>query len=96
MPNPALRQRGQDVLIVLYSGDSVTVKGVVANAETTAGEASLSFADAGPIAWVDYSGDGQQIEFVEYLDEATGNRVHHVQRHEIEPGGRRDYVAKAN
>ena len=76
MANPALRQRGQDVLIVNFDGTSATVKGTVRNFETTASEANLPFADAGPICWIDYSGDGQQIEFVEYLDEATGNRVH--------------------
>ena len=33
------------------------------------------FADAGAIAWLDYDGDGQQVEFVEYTDDA-GQRLH--------------------
>ena len=47
MANPALRQRGQDVLIVNFDGTSATVKGTVRNFETTASEANLPFADAG-------------------------------------------------
>ena len=73
--NPALRQRGQDVQIVFYDGSATTVKGVIGLAETSAGEASQPFGDFGPIAWLDYDGDGQQIEFLEYTDEATGDRV---------------------
>ena len=79
MANPALQIRGQDIEIVLYDGSALTVRGVVGLAETSAGEAGLPFAEAGQIAWIDYAGDGQQIEFVEYVD-ATGQRV---QRHKI-------------
>ena len=75
MRNPALRARGQDVRIVLFGGAATTVKGVVANLETTASEAGQAFAEAGAIAWLDYGGDGQQIEFLEYVDLATGDRM---------------------
>ena len=74
--NPALRQRGQDVRIVLFDGTAATVNGVIGLFETSVGEASAPFADSGPVAWLDYDGDGQKIEFVEYTDEATGQRLH--------------------
>ena len=76
MRNPALRARGQDVRIVLFGGAATTVKGVVANLETTTGEAGQAFAEAGAVAWLDYGGDGQQIEFLEYTDKASGDRLH--------------------
>ena len=74
--NPALRQRGQDIQLVLYDGTAATVRGTVALMETSTGEATQAFADAGAIAWLDYDGDGQLIEFCEYTDEATGQRLH--------------------
>ena len=76
MRNPALRARGQDVRIVFFDGTATTVKGVIGLAETSAGEAGQAFADSGAIAWLDYGGDGQQIEFLEYTDKATGDRLH--------------------
>ena len=74
--NPALRQRGQDVRIIFLDGTATTVRGTVALMETSTGEADQAFSDSGPIAFVDYDGDGQQIEFVEYADKATGQRLH--------------------
>lgn len=76
MPNPALRARGQDILIVLYDGSAATVRGTIGLFETSTGEAMQAFAEAGAIAWIDYAGDGQQIEFLEYLDKASGDRLH--------------------
>ena len=76
MANPALRQRGQDIEIVLFDGSAAFVKGVVRNAETSAGESTQPFGDFGPIAWLDFDGDGQQIEFVSYADVASGDRLH--------------------
>ena len=76
MRNPAIRARGQDVRIVFFDGTATTVKGVIGLAETSAGEAGQPFADAGPIAWLDGGGDGQQIEFLEYVDKASGSRLH--------------------
>ena len=73
--NPALRQRGQDMKAINYDGTASTARGVVGLAETSAGEASATFAEAGPRAWIDLAGDGQQIEFLDYTDEATGARV---------------------
>ena len=74
--NPALRQRGQDVRIVLFDGTAATVRGVIGLFETSVGEASAPFADSGPVAWLDFGGDGQQIEFIEYLDKTSGDRLH--------------------
>ena len=76
MTNPALRQRGQDIEIVFYDGSAVFVKGVVRNAETSAGESTQPFGDFGPIAWIDFDGDPTQIEFVEYVEPGTGARWH--------------------
>ena len=78
MANPALRQRGQDVRIVLFDGSADTVPGVVRNAETTAGESAQAFGDFGAIAWLDYSGDESQIEFLQYTDPSTGQRLHRL------------------
>ena len=76
MTNPALRLRGQDIRLVLYGGTATTVRGVVGLAETSAGEATQPFGDFGPRGWIDFDGDPSTIEFAEYTDEATGDRVH--------------------
>ena len=76
MHNPALRARGQDVRIVLFDGSAETVRGVIGLVETSASEAGQPYGDLGPIAWLDYAGDGQEIEFLEYLDKASGDRLH--------------------
>ena len=79
--DPVLTYRGpestsQEILAILFSGAAVTVRGVVVLFETTAGEASAPFADAGPAAWIAYDGDESQIEFVQYTEPATGQGVH--------------------
>ncbi len=74
--NPALRARGLDVRLVLFDGSALTVRGVVRNAETTAGEASQPFGDFGPISWLDFDGDPTRIEFCEYIEPGTGARLH--------------------
>ena len=79
--DPALTYRGpestsQDILIILFSGAAVTVRGVVIHFETTAGEASAPFADSGPVAWVAFDGDPAQLEFSQYTEAATGQGVH--------------------
>ena len=76
MTNPALRLRGQDVRIVLFDGSALSVRGVVRNLETSAGEASQPFGDFGPVAWVDFGGDPMQVEFCEYTEPGTGARIH--------------------
>ena len=40
----------------------------MANFETSAGEASAAFANAGPVAWIAHDDDPDQIEFVQYID----------------------------
>ena len=61
-----------DVLAILFAGNAVTVRGVLRNFDTSAGEASAAFADAGPVLWIAYNGDVGQIQFVEYIEPATG------------------------
>ena len=75
MDNPALQQRGQLLQITTHAGIAHAVRGIVANADTTAGEAGQPYADAGVLAWIDYDGDPNQIEFIEYAD-VTGIRLH--------------------
>ena len=83
MDNPALRLRGQDIRLALYDGTAAMARGVVGLAETSAGEAGQPFGDFGPRAWIDYDGDPATIEFVSYIDEATGDRLHrHVIKRE--------------
>ena len=65
-----------DVLVILFSGDAATARGVVTNAETSAGEAGAAFADAGPLAWIAYDDDPAQIEFVRYTEPGTGRLLH--------------------
>ena len=65
-----------DVLVMLYAGDAVTVRGVLRNFDTSAGEASAAFADAGPVLWIGYNSDPSQIEFVQYVEPASGRLLH--------------------
>ena len=79
--DPALTYRGpestsQDILIILFSGAAVTVRGVLVNFETSAGEASAPFADSGPVAWIALDGDPAQLEFCQYTEAATGRLLH--------------------
>ena len=82
MPDdPSITYRGpestsQEILAIMFSGAAVTVRGVVVLFETSAGEAGAPFADAGAVAWIAYDGDPAQIEFVQYVEPATGQRVH--------------------
>ena len=65
--------RSIPVLAILFSGDAIDVRGVVANLETSAGEAGAPFADAGPLAWeaftpervVELRADGRPV-FVDF------------------------------
>ena len=75
MDNPVLQQRGGLMQVTEYSGIAHAVRGIVSNAGTTAGEAGQAFADAGPRAWIDYTGDPNDLEFIEYED-VTGTRLH--------------------
>ena len=64
------------VLVILFAGTAANVRGVLRNFDTSAGEAGAAFADAGPVLWIAYNGDMGQIEFVEYVEAATGRRLH--------------------
>ena len=68
--------RSIDVLVILYSGDATTVRGVLRNFDTSAGEASAPFADAGPVLWIGYNNDPGQIDFVQYVEPATERHLH--------------------
>ena len=61
-----------DVLVILFGGDAAVAPGVLRNFETSAGEASAPFADAGPVLWIAFNGDVGRIEFVQYVEPATG------------------------
>ena len=74
--DPAIRARGQDVELVLFDASATVVKGVVALAETSAGEAGAPFGEFGPLCWIAYDADPKQIEFVQYRDPATRRRTH--------------------
>ena len=68
--------RSIDVTAILYGGAAVVARAVLGNFETSAGEASAAFADAGPLAWIAYDGDQSQIEFVQYTEPGTGRLLH--------------------
>ena len=65
-----------DVLVILFGGDTATAPGVLRNFDTSAGEASAAFADAGPVLWIAFNGDVGRIEFVEYVEPATTRHLH--------------------
>ena len=67
--------RSQDIEVILYGGAAVTVRGTVANADTSPGEAGAQWADAGPLAWIAYDGDPTQIEFIQYTDPGDGRTM---------------------
>ena len=68
--------RAINVTAIQYDGGAIVVRGAIGNFETSAGEASAAFADAGPLAWIAYDGDQNQIEFVEYVDPGPDRLVH--------------------
>ena len=68
--------RSIDVTLILFGGGAVVVRGVIKNAETSAGEAAQAFADAGPVAWIAYDGDPAEIEFCQYVEPGTGRLLH--------------------
>ena len=65
-----------DVMVILYGGDAATVRGVLRNFDTSAGEAGAAFANAGPVLWIAYNGDVGQIDFVQYVEPATDRHLH--------------------
>ena len=73
---PVPESRSIDVTAILYGGAAIIARGVIGNFETSAGEASAAFADAGPLAWIAYNGDVGQIEFVQYVEPATDRLLH--------------------
>ena len=75
--------RSIDVQVVKYSGLSDKARCVLGNFETSAGEASAAFADAGPLAWIAYDGDESQIESLYFVDPVNGGlTIRRVTKHE--------------
>ena len=68
--------RSIDVTAILFGGGAVVVRGVIKNAETSAGEADQAFGDFGPVGWIAYDGDPEEIEFCQYIEPATGRLLH--------------------
>ena len=68
--------RSIDVTAILFGGGAVVVRGVIKNAETSAGEAKQAFGDFGPVAWIAYDGDPAEIEFCQYVEPGTGRLLH--------------------
>ena len=68
--------RGLDVTVILFGGAAIVVRGVIANAETSVGEAAQAFGNFGPIAWVAFDGDPAKIEFCQYVEPATKRLLH--------------------
>ena len=64
------------MLVILYNGAAATERGVLRNFDTSAGEAGAAFADAGPVLWIAFNGDVGKIEFVQYVEPATGRLLH--------------------
>ena len=65
-----------DVLVILYGGNAATVRGVIGNFDTSAGEAGAAFATAGPVLWIAYDGDPAQIDLCQYREPGTGRLLH--------------------
>ena len=68
--------RSIDVLAILFDGTADDVRGVIGNAETSAGEAGAPFGEFGALCWIAFDGDPKRIEFVQYVDPATGDHLH--------------------
>ena len=80
MTNPVIDSAGAfsrsvPVTLTLYSGTTVSTRGVVKAASASPGEVESAWADSGPVAWVNYSGDPDQIEFLDYDDPVTDDAV---------------------
>ena len=80
MTNPVLAETGDfatsiPVTLTLYSGTTVSTRGVVKAASSSPDEVEAAWADSGPVAWVNYSGDPQEIEFLDYDDPVTDEAV---------------------
>ena len=65
-----------DVTVIMYGGGALIARGVIGNFDTSAGEASAPFADAGPLAWIAFDGDPSQVEFVQYIEPGTDRLLH--------------------
>ena len=71
-----VESRSIDVTVILFGGAAIIARGVLRNAETSAGEAGQPFGDFGPLAWVAFDGDPAEIQFVQYREPATDRTLH--------------------
>ena len=65
----------QEMTLSLFSGATVTVRGVAGDAETSVGEVGAAWSQSGPAVWVSWDGDPKQIETVAYRDPRRDQRV---------------------
>ena len=80
MVNPVLAEAGEfspsvPVTVTLFNGSTSQTRGVVKAASASPGEVESAWADSGPVAWVNYSGDPGQIEYLDYVDPVTDEAV---------------------
>ena len=84
MQNPVLAETGPlatsiPITVTLFDGSTSSTRGVVRASEHTPAEVEAPWADSGPLAWFDFAGDPEQIEFLQYddpiTDEETRRRV---------------------
>ena len=78
--DPALAYSGPEsrsiaVTAILYSGAAVQTRGTVGNFNTSAGEAGAAFAEAGPILWIAFDGDPDEIESCQYVEPGTDRAI---------------------
>ena len=65
----------QAMTLTLFSGASVTVRGVAGDAETSVGEVDAAWSQSGPAVWIAWGGDPKEIETVQYHDAQTDRTV---------------------
>ena len=65
----------QEMTLNLYSGASVTVRGVAGDAETSTAEVGAAWSQSGPAVWVSWDGNPEEIETVAYRDPRRDQRV---------------------
>ena len=62
--------------MIAFDGSATVARGVIANLDTSAGEAGQPYAMAGPVLWIAYDGAEGQIEFVQYSEAGSGRTLH--------------------
>ena len=68
--------RSFEVIVIAFDGSATVARGVIANLDTSAGEAGQPYAMAGAVLWIAYDGDAGQIEFVQYSEAGSSRTLH--------------------